>query len=569
MQSYNLQSSRIARPQMVALLVVAATALGCEPNVDAHNDAIYLSESPAPVDDRNQLSQYVAQCEAVLGEIPEISCDPSNPAPGTRVTRIPVLVDGYLLGFGGDLDEEMLAERAANDDYVCDFPSIGGDFPCSVGSTLVQYRSEDNPNVQWVGLCRGAPGDHPDYNRFIGNGLIGANSVTGEMCFFFGGNEDPDQAYGLPKLTSDVKSEDELSPWLPPKEMPGSCLSCHPNNDPWVMTPWLQPSYMAQVLTHDDYPLRLPEGVAFEELFAARFVQQTDIRMKSMLPEPLPPGRTAWTEEEIIAEDGSVLRRQYRAVGSSYVANEAAGTVKNRSGVKDPAWEINFRERLRLHSPETNCAQGCHATANAHFENMGLDSLGEKFAAPYLSETMRDPGAPGWSWMPPGSGDPSHWMAAFEAGDASIPAITECPIPKRIEGDVSVGARCERTTDGAETVVELAWTYVNDYGGVPGRDDVRFDVALTVDPDSEFLGRIEGSPEGAPMDGVSDEVVLVRDVGPTEQGESSYRLEVSVPGDGVVRAEVQPKRYCFEEPDRRPFAYAQPSVVEVTAQCDL
>lgn len=554
---------------MAALLVAAAATAGCEPNVEAHNDAIYLSESPAPVDDGNQLSQYVAQCEAVLGEIPEISCDPANPAPGTHVTRIPVFVDGYLLGFGGEEDDAMLAARAANDDYVCDFPSIGGDFPCSVGSTLVQYRSEENPNVQWVGLCRGASGDHPDYNRFIGNGLIGANSVTGEMCFFFGGNENPDKPYELPKLTSDVESEDELSPWLPPTEMPGSCLSCHPNNDPWVMTPWLQPSYMAQVLTHEDYPLRLPEGVGLDEVFAARFVQQTDVRMKSMLPEPLPEGRTAWTEEEIIGEDGRVLRRQYRAVGSSYVANEAAGTVKNRSGIKDPAWEINFRDRLRLHSPETNCAQGCHATANAHFERMGLDSLGEKFAAPYLSETMRDPEAPGWAWMPPGAGEASHWLDAFEQGDASIPAITECPIPKRVEDEVSVAARCGRSSEGAaETVVELAWTYVNDYGGVPGRDDVRFDVALTIDPGSDFLGRLDDSPEGVRMEAITDDVVLVRDVGPSEPGGSSYRLEVALEGAGVVRAEVQPKRYCFEEPDRRPFAYAQPTVVEASAGCE-
>lgn len=137
---------------------------------------------PAPVDDGNQLPAYVAQCESVLGPVPEISCDPARPAPGTRVTRIPVFVDGRLLGFRTPVpaaDQAILARRAAAQDYTCDFPSLGGDFPCSVGSTLVHYQSPDNPNVQWVGLCRGIPTDNPGYDRFVGNGLIGANVKTG------------------------------------------------------------------------------------------------------------------------------------------------------------------------------------------------------------------------------------------------------------------------------------------------------------------------------------------------------------------------------------------------------
>lgn len=537
------------------LLVLALLVFGCEASraqsadaaTDTDDDAPEIEEprvsAPAPVDDEDQLSKYVAQCEAVLGPIPKISCDPAHPAPGTHVTRIPTFVNGYLLGFGGPLDSDLLNRRAQTEDYTCDFPSIGGDFPCSVGSTLVQYQDEDNPNVQWVGLCRGAPGDHPNYDRFIGNGLIGANTVTGEMCFFFGVNPDVTETYELPAL-SGGEGED-YTPWVPPTEMPGSCLSCHPNNDPWILTPWLQPSYMTQILTDPSYPLQLPRGVQLEDVMAARFIQQTSPLYKTMLPEPLPEGRTAWTEEEIFGEDGVLLRRQYRAVGSSYVANETAGTVKNRSGIRDPAWDIPFRERLLLHAPEDSCAQGCHATATAHFEPMAWDSVGEKFAAPYLTDTMHE-GAVGWTWMPPGGEAPEHFA------DPTIPAITECPIPKQLH---EASATCE---DG---VVTVAWEYENDYGSVPGRDDIRFDVAWTTDLDTKFLGRaLKGSPEGVQME--SETVGILRDIAPSD----SAQYVVRVPAELELRIELQPKRYCFEEPDRRPFAYAQPLTVEVS--CD-
>ncbi len=544
-----------------SLLTVVVGLGGC---TQEPGEVVYRSERPAPVDDENDLALYISQCEAVLGPIPEISCDPDNPAPGTNVTRIPVFSDGLLLGFGGEWDDEELARRAAEEDYSCDFPSLGGDFACSIGSTLVQYWNEDNPNVQWVGLCRGVGEDVPEYDRFIGNGLIGANTVTGEMCFFFGANENTDEEYVLPKLTADVESSADLEPWLPPGNMPGSCLSCHPNNDPWVLTPWLQPSYMTQLLTSDEYSMTLPEGVELTDVLAAQHVRQTSAKYKTLLPEPVPEGRTAWTEEEIFDEDGELMRRQYRAVGSSYVAAEAAGTVAARKGAVDPRWSINFRERLRLQPAENSCAKGCHATANSYFETLAYDSLGDKYAAKYLSESMSE-GTLTDTWMPLGGGPVDHWEEMFESAEATIPAITECPIPKRLEEPVEVNVTCGE--DGVSEA-ELRWSYVNDYGGVPSRDDVRFDVALSYGSGGSKLG-IAGSdsPEGVRMEAAGDSVTMLRDVAP-EPGTNEYRVVVPFSNDApLLHVDVQPKRFCFEEPDRRPFAYARPEAIRVEASC--
>jgi len=520
----------------------------------------FRSAAPAPVDDQNDLASYIAQCESVLGKIPQISCDPENPAPGTKVTKIPVFVDGLLLGFDEDLtaeEQEILAQRAMDSDYSCDFPSIGGDFSCAVGSTLVQYQSEENPNVQWVGLCRGVGEDNPGYDRFIGNGLIGANEKTGEMCFFFGSNPNPQEPYELPALSSE-QAADAMSPWLPPREMPGSCISCHPNNDPWVLTPWVQPTYMKTTLTNPAYPLELG-GVELEETLAARFIKETPTKYKTKLPTPLPEGRTAWTEEEIFGPEGELVHRQYRPVGSSYVDAEAKGEVRPRTGMKPESWSVNFRDRLRLQEPSSSCANGCHALANEHTLVLAKDSMGTKYASKYLSNLMSDADAPGQGWMPSFGGDLEHWKGMFKDTDFTIPAITECPIPKQVDSTPDTQVMCNEDGSGA---VIVEWDYINDYGDVPGRDDVRFDVAFGNGQTPVSSTSAHSDSEGTIMTESAGNTLL-RDLAP-EPGTASYRLAIPFTGDqDTLTLDLQPKRFCFEEPDRRPFAYAPARHLEI------
>jgi len=132
-----------------------------------------------------------------------------------------------------------------------------------------------------------------------------------------------------------------------------------------------------------------------------------------------------------------------------------------------------------------------------------------------------------------------------EAETPSVAAITECPLPKPL-----THAKLERLPG----YVELAWTYTNDYGEVPGRDDIRFDVAFSI---SRPMGNIGVSDtwdlEGVPM-APSDDVEVLRDVGPDSDGATYV---VRLPPE-VTSVKLQPKRFCFEEPDRRPFAYAPP-----------
>ncbi|MBX2812716.1 MAG: hypothetical protein KTR25_12945 [Myxococcales bacterium] len=577
---------------VVHLIIVNTTA--CNVNVGSRDteensritphpasSTVYIQNQPAPIDDRNQLPDYIRQCEAVLGKIPEVSCDPANPAPGTSVTRVPVLTGGRLLGFGGTTDKKILAIRKKSGKYRCDFPSIGGDFPCTIGSTLVHYQDKNNPNVQWVGLCRGVPKDIPNYDRFIGNGLIGANEITGEMCFFFGKNDQPEAPYKLPPLRSDVDNAEQLRPWLPPTEMPGSCLSCHPNNDPWILTPWLQPKYMRTVLLSRDYPLKLPKKIKLKDIMAARHIVPTAPKYKSLLPEPLPAGRSAWTEEEIFSKSGRLIRRQYRAIGSSYVRNEARGKVKPRTGRQPDTWTTNFRERLKLLPNNKSCAAGCHALANEHVKDLALDALGRKFAHNYLSPAMASGRLPGASWMPISTSRSALQNKAeqrrFLNAQPTIPAITECPIPKRLDKKPDVQVICSRGDPDIDgPYVDIQWEYINTYGGVPRRNDVRFDVALGFDSASELASTVQelgkmpnNSPEGAFMEPPSAQYAVLRDVASSKDRGSRYQMKVPFFGKKPsLRIYIQPKRYCFEEPHRRPFAYAQPYVLDVTPRCE-
>ncbi|MDH5671352.1 MAG: hypothetical protein OEZ06_04335 [Myxococcales bacterium] len=517
--------------------------------------ASHRSSQPAAVDDEGDLAAYAAQCEAVLGPIPEISFDPAKPTPGCKLTKIPVFYNGRLLAFDDNHDDDaLLAERRDANRYTCDFPSLGGDFACSVGSVLVQCENPDNPNVQWVSLGRGVARDNPSYDRFIGAGLIGANEITGEMCFFFASNPDPESPLVLPRLSGDADSGEDLEPWLPPREMPGSCVSCHPNNDPWVLTPWLQPSYMRPVLTQGNYPVDLA-GFELDEVMAARFIRPTDPLHKTMLPTALGAGRTADTEEEIIGADGRLLRRQYRPIGSSYVHNETLGQVKQRTGQRPESYDIPFRERLRLSSHETSCAAGCHALANEYSETLARDALDLNVASKHLSTMMQDNPKVTRAWMPPHGGPLDLARDAFSRAEHTIAAITECPIPKQLHSEPEVEVLC------AAAAVEIRWQYRNDFGNVPGRDDVRFDVGFS--HDGQARGISESSElEGVSMEaGASDDVTVWTDVAADAD---QYIVRIPFEADQAsLHVDLQPKRFCFEEPDRRPFAFAPPRRVEI------
>ncbi|MBV1858708.1 MAG: hypothetical protein KUG77_09880, partial [Nannocystaceae bacterium] len=75
------------------------------------------------------------------------------------------------------------------------------------------------------------------------------------------------------------------------------------------------------------------------------------------------------------------------------------------------------------------------------------------------------------------------------------------------------------------------------------------------------------TPEGVKMQSDAGDIKVLRNVAP-EPGTAEYRMVVPFSDDmPLTHVDLQPKRFCFEEPDRRPFAYARPEAVAVEASC--
>lgn len=230
---------------------------------------------------------------------------------------------------------------------------------------------------------------------------------------------------------------------------------------------------------------------------------------------------------------------------------------------------------MRLHPLEGSCAGGCHALANEIFSALAHDSLGLTSLSAYRSEALAADG--GHAWMPPGgnhdAGRLRQQVQSYAESEASVPAITECPIPKRLTGPVEFELHCPTSADGPEGSIEVRWHYVNDFGQVPGRDDVRFDVALAFDVDADLpLGtRMDDPHEGLGMHAdVAQGIDVVRNLAADGRGGSMYRMRVPMPrGVSERRLDLQPKRFCFEEPDRRPYSHARPMRVRADLDCEL
>jgi hypothetical protein len=64
----------------------------------------------------------------------------------------------------------------------------------------------------------------------------------------------------------------------------------------------------------------------------------------------------------------------------------------------------------------------------------------------------------------------------------------------------------------------------------------------------------------------ADAVTVVRDVASTDGASYDVNLPVRDLHGGPMTLLVQPKRYCFEEPTRRPFAWAPPRKIMIDSK---
>jgi hypothetical protein len=171
-------------------------------------------------------------------------------------------------------------------------------------------------------------------------------------------------------------------------------------------------------------------------------------------------------------------------------------------------------------------------------EAVGLPDL-PKFAE--RSEGMPRNKAP---WMPLGikQGEdmtPYHnavkrleravYDSSYRAKEAEI--LSPCPAPKDIARDAF---QVRPAVVEGSHLNEIRWTYQNDFGEIPLRDDVRFEISIQ----TSF-----GEP------------YRYRDIAPEALGSDQWRFRHPTQPGIPYSYELKPYRYCF---DRTAYSYGNP-----------
>ena len=361
----------------------------------------------------------------------------------------------------------------------CDKPSLaGGVTPCGAASRISRAVKG---NVEWLSLARKATRVEilkadsywsPDDPTYALLGYIGFNRVSGEVAFFDGSypanGSDPHRfnwnVIVVPPGGTGYADDNgrQVSSGMYDPKFRVDCAACHDNKEPRIITPYIK---QARVGYRD---ASLADAFSVGDLF----------------PELM-----------------RNIKQPYRVVGSSYTSVHAETLVTDRA-FEDPTGE---------------CASRCHGFTAGGTARFSADSVGRLAA---YDQTAGDPNPAiennyrtAWAtrdgagkihpWMLPDagndlSGDPPHAELSDASWDKligvivdpstdprSLPVYTQAPAPESVADlsgpmDINPTFAANRDLNGAffDSEVHLNWKYVNNFGGVPTRDDVRFNIAF-------------------------------------------------------------------------------------------
>lgn len=553
------------------------------------NDDIFWE--PAS-ESQDTVTRFGDEARAVFGPIPEGDCL------GPDAKIIPVEVEGNIVDLApnpakpGRPLEFQHRDLAGNivkwtETIVkCDKPSLAGTVTyCGLNSRLARVV---RGNVEWMFLCRKSNSSrevasNPYWQRsdprFALLGTIGFNSVSGEIVFFDGRKDRSEFDWSKPfvppggqSYVDSVGRAAAAALYDPTFQI--RCHSCHDNKGPYAIDP-----HMGQSRVGYRDGARDPRAIAFG--------------LGNFLPKR-----------------PRLADAAFRVIGSRYTDVHRSDIAGART-VRDPTG---------------NCT-GCHTlTTEMSGKRRAADAVGRE---PFITK-------PGWDqaivfqderntyariarhrtdwalrtgegkihpWMSPGLGNDLSGLASeisqsdwerlsdclWEAGGSECgyrPLYTSCPAPET-DGEGS------RLTDATVQVLagppgkapggrklRVSWKYLNSHGGVPERDDVRFDVAVRQRPigstlangDYPSVDEARGVGVGAISDAVGSDVVvrsgaaeLIRNMSfaghkrwtEPKPSTSPRSFEVYLPAACNMRTLIRivSKRFCF---DQSKVAYGPP-----------
>ncbi|ESZ71315.1 hypothetical protein X727_08945 [Mesorhizobium sp. L103C119B0] len=519
------------------------------------------------------------EARAVFGPIPEGDCG----SPQMKV--IPLEVDGNVVDLkpnptkpGSPLEFEHSNENGEVVKWTatlprCDKPSLTGSSTyCGLNSRAVRVV---RGNVEWLFLCRKSNISHevstdPYWTRsdprFSVFGTIGFNRKSGEIIFFDGRKDRSEFDWSKPfvppggrNYSDDIGRVAAEKIYDPTFQI--SCHACHDNKSPYVIDPHIEQSRVGFRSARDskstafslgDFLPRRPRlpGAPFRVVGSG---------YTGTYPNELSQARTV---EDPTGNCTSCHTLTTQITGRRF----AADAVGYEPAVTSPTWV----QLLELHEEQT-----VYAGIEAHRTDWAIGSSGIH------------------PWMVPGSGNDlssgtprlslEDWRKLSDclwgAGGPECgyrPLYTRCPAPEAQDEGSSLADAEIRVLppppgeDVRTRVLRLSWTFRNSYGGVPERDDIRINVAVSAGtiPANGDPPQSGEYPSIEQAKGISVEAIS----GPVGSAGSSLWIEnvsfaghkkwsdpapsmsprtfqIDLPGECNRRTLVRlvPKRFCFDQ----------------------
>ncbi|RAX37871.1 hypothetical protein [Rhizobium tropici] len=540
----------------------------------------------APATESNDpVTKFGDEARSVFGPIPDGVCTGPNSRPiGIEVGGNAVKLEpnpskaGAPLEFvHRDVEGRLVKWTTAVD--RCDKPSLAGGVTfCAMNSRVGRVARD---HVQWLFLCRKSSESLeivPDTYwtemdpRFSRYSAIGFNDVTGEIAFLDGRKDrsvfDWRERFPPPGGTSYGDSAGRrAAEELYDGSAKVDCVLCHDNKKPTVIDPHMQQARVGY--------------------FGSRHDPRAAFSMGNFLP-----GR--------VARQGL----PFRVIGSGYAAIHAGTLLDARSVLIDGHPCSGCHSLTTLESGRRFAADATGKTPvipNATvMQNAALfaQKMALGLVQNHRTEWASASGAGRISpWMTPEHGgnlwkgvqtlSDEDWLrltrCAWGVGGSECgyrPLFTPCPPPGGggdtfLPADFSADVRSQATAaNGVQKILRLSWKYLNGYGNVPTRDDVRFNVAFKT-MDVSLVRGPPGQQEYPTIDEAKGMGFVAAAGGVGRSGSATLLKDVSFAGhkkwtdpvpSNIARLysidipaacgmrylfRIEPKRFCFDNSEIR------------------
>ena len=534
----------------------------------------------------NIISRFGDEARSVFGPIPLADCA----ADDARV--IPIEVDGNIVdlrpnpnkdGHPLEFEHRDTAGKIAKWTKTipkCDKPSLAGKITyCGLNSRLNRVV---NGSVEWLFLCRKSTESlkvesDPYWLRsnpeFALLGTIGFNSQTGEQVFFDGRKDRKEFKWTEPFVPPGGSSYSDAAGRAAAEQIYDptfqvQCSSCHDNKNAYVINPHIAMARVGFFSTEDDERAAafslgeyLPNTPRYEEaplrIIGSDYTQQYSVEIERARTVRDPTGNCTACH---------TLTTQL--TGQRF----AADAVALEPWITKPTWIQSVGLKFEKHRfAEVNA----HRTDWAQRSGLGkihpwmVPKMGNDLSAQSapislaewrsLSTCLWGAGGSECGYRPlytpclaPGAGPRGDGFGPKELSTAMLPLPAEEMV--------------------ADRVLRVSWRYLNAYGNVPQRDDVRFNLAIketTIPPDgqapaeSDYPSMDETKGKSfIPIDGevgTSGFAKLIQNISYfghmrwTEPTASTdlREFKIDLPGKCNRRylVRILPKRFCFDQSD--------------------